>query len=104
MNDSIRGASPSSSHTIDQPDEVPLGYCRDDIPEMFKTGGGEFRVVTSKGGTYNTPLYLSPPKREMIDDPNSDTWKQICFEKEREIMRQAEIIQKLRNDIDGRAP
>jgi hypothetical protein len=39
-----------------QPSDKPLGYCRDDIPEMFKTGGGDFRVVTSGGGTYNIRL------------------------------------------------
>ncbi len=47
-----------------QPEERPLGYCRDDIQEIFKTGGGEFRVVTARGGAYNTPLYMRPPMRE----------------------------------------
>lgn len=47
-----------------QGNNKPIGYCQDYIPAMFETGGGEFRVVTACGGAYNTPLYLSPQKRE----------------------------------------
>lgn len=49
-----------------QPVDKPIGYMHDQWAANFQRAEvmGDFRVVSSPGGMFNTPLYLQPPERE----------------------------------------